>query len=45
MGSRFAGILQIKKGVALRFVEIIDYTGSSLDPSEIFIRGRMTSVR
>lgn len=45
MDSRFGGILQIKDGKPMRFVELIEYSGSSLDPSEIFIRGRMTSVR
>jgi hypothetical protein len=29
----------------LRFIELIDYTGCSLDPSTIFIKARMTSVR
>jgi len=43
--SKFGGILQMKKGAPLRFVELIYYSGSSLDPSEIFIRGKMTSVR
>ena len=45
MDSRFGGILQVKDGKPLRFVEVINYSGSSLDPSEVFIRGRMTSVR
>ena len=44
MDSKFGGILQIKNGRPLRFVELIHYSGSSLDPSEIFIRGKMTSV-
>ena len=43
--SKFAGILQITNSVPLRFVELIHYAGSSLDPSEIFIRGNMTSVK
>ncbi|MFO7568425.1 MAG: NrpR regulatory domain-containing protein [Smithellaceae bacterium] len=43
--SKFGGILQMRKGETLRFVELIHYAGSSLDPSEIFIRGKMTSVR
>jgi repressor of nif and glnA expression len=43
--SKFAGILQIRDGLPLRFVELIHYAGSSLDPSEIFIRGNMTSVK
>ncbi|HOX16619.1 MAG TPA: NrpR regulatory domain-containing protein [Smithellaceae bacterium] len=42
--SKFGGILQMKNGAPLRFVELIHYIGSSLDPSEIFIRGKMTSV-
>ena len=42
--SKFGGILQIRKNETLRFVELIHYAGSSLDPSEIFIRGKMTSV-
>jgi len=43
--SRFGGILQIKNRQPFRFVELIHYAGSSLDPSEVFIRARMTSVR
>ncbi len=42
--SRFGGILQIRNNEPLRFVELIHYAGSSLDPSEIFIRAKMTSV-
>jgi len=44
MDSRFGGILQIRNRQPLRFVELIHYAGSSLDPSEVFIRGKMTSV-
>jgi len=43
--SRFGGILQIRNHQPVRFVELIHYAGSSLDPSEVFIRARMTSVR
>ncbi len=42
--SKFGGILQIRDHRPLRFVELIHYVGSSLDPSEIFIRAKMTSV-
>jgi HTH-type transcriptional regulator, global nitrogen regulator NrpRI len=42
--SRFGGILQIRNNRPLRFIELIHYSGSSLDPSEIFIRANMTSV-
>jgi hypothetical protein len=45
MDSRFGGILQIRNHQPLRFVELINYAGSSLDPSEVFIRARMTAVR
>ncbi|OGN94302.1 MAG: hypothetical protein A2Z75_06700 [Chloroflexi bacterium RBG_13_50_10] len=45
MDSRFGGILQIKNHKPLRFVELIQYSGSSLDPSEIYIASRMTSVQ
>lgn len=43
--SRFGGILQVRNHKPLRFVELIHYAGSSLDPSEVFIRARMTAVR
>ena len=42
--SRFGGIVQINNSTPLRFTEIIEYSGSSLDPAEIFIKGKMTSV-
>jgi len=42
--SKFGGILQIINNKPTRFVELIHYAGSSLDPSEIFIRAKMTSV-
>jgi repressor of nif and glnA expression len=44
MDSRFGGILQIRDHKPLRFVELIHYAGSSLDPSEVFIVAKMTSV-
>ncbi|MCX8126311.1 MAG: NrpR regulatory domain-containing protein [Dehalococcoidia bacterium] len=44
MGSRFGGLLQMQNGQPFRFVELIHYAGSSLDPSVVFIKGKMTSV-
>jgi HTH-type transcriptional regulator, global nitrogen regulator NrpRI len=44
MDSRFGGILQMQGYRPVRFTEMIHYSGCSLDPSEIFIRARMTSV-
>ena len=43
--SRFGGILEIKDSVPKRFTAIINYGGTSLDPSEQYIRARMTSVK
>ncbi|MCD6358925.1 MAG: DUF128 domain-containing protein [Dehalococcoidia bacterium] len=43
--SKFGGILQVRTRQPLRFVELIHYAGSSLDPSEIFIKAEMTSVK
>jgi repressor of nif and glnA expression len=45
MDSRYGGILELRNRKPLRFVELIDYTGCSLDPSTIFIKAGMTSVR
>jgi repressor of nif and glnA expression len=42
--SRFGGLLQIRNHQPLRFVELIDYSGCSLDPSDIYVKANMTSV-
>ena len=42
--SSFGGLLEIVDGAPKRFTEIISYAGSTLDPIEIFIKGKMTSV-
>ncbi|MFZ0050940.1 MAG: NrpR regulatory domain-containing protein [Desulfobaccales bacterium] len=44
LDSKFGGIMQIRNRRPFRFVELIHYSGSSLDPSEVFIRAGMTSV-
>jgi repressor of nif and glnA expression len=41
---RFGGLLEVRNLKPRRFVAIIDYAGTSVDPSEQFIQGRMTSV-
>lgn len=41
---RFGGILEIAESRPKRFVAIIEYAGTSLDPSEQYIRAGMTSV-
>jgi hypothetical protein len=42
MTSRFGGLLRLKEGRAFRFVEMIHYDGTSIDPLEVFIRSGMT---
>lgn len=42
--SRFGGVLELRGGKPRRFTAIINYAGTSLDPSEQYIRARMTSV-
>ncbi len=41
---RFGGLLEVRNSKPRRFVAIIEYGGTSLDPSEQFIRAKMTSV-
>ena len=42
MTSRFGGLLKLKDAKAWRFVEMIHYDGTSIDPLEVFIRSGMT---
>lgn len=42
--SRFGGLIQIKNYEPCRFVDLIEYHGSTIDPLEIFIASKMTSV-
>jgi len=41
---RFGGVLEIRDSRPKRFVAIINYNGTSLDPSEQYIRAGMTNV-
>jgi repressor of nif and glnA expression len=41
--SRFGGLLEVRRGVATRFVEVITYDGTTLNPLEAFIRAGMTN--
>ena len=43
--SRFGGLLELREGTPLRFAQIIYYEGTTLDPVEVFIKGKMTRVR
>jgi len=42
--SKFGGVLEVRSGKPKRFVAVIDYGGTSLDPSEQYIRAGMTRV-
>jgi len=42
VNSLFSGLLELKDKKAQRFVEIIHYNGTSIDPLALFIQSRMT---
>jgi HTH-type transcriptional regulator, global nitrogen regulator NrpRI len=42
--SRFGGLLEIRGGEPRRFAHLTQYGGTTLDPIEVFIKARMTSV-
>ncbi len=44
MHSEFGGLMEMEDLEPLRFTDLIHYGGTSLDPLEIFIKGKMTSV-
>ncbi|MGC9053029.1 MAG: NrpR regulatory domain-containing protein, partial [Candidatus Hydrogenedens sp.] len=44
MTSRFGTLVELEDGEPKRFTQIISYDGTTIDPLEIFIRGRMTNV-
>jgi len=41
---RFGGILQFRNHRPVRFTDLIEYYGSTVDPFEVFVAARMTSV-
>lgn len=43
--SRFGGLVEVEGYEPVRFTELISYAGSTLDPAEVFIKGRMTRAR
>jgi HTH-type transcriptional regulator, global nitrogen regulator NrpRI len=42
--SRFGGLLELDNGKPIRFVEIINYDGTTLDPLEVFISSGMADL-
>ncbi len=43
--ARFSGLLEVRNRLPIRFVDLITYEGTTLDPLEIFIQANMTRVR
>lgn len=43
--ARFGGLLEMRDRKPVRFVELIEYRGTTLDPLEVFIQAGMTRVR
>ncbi|MDD2240053.1 MAG: NrpR regulatory domain-containing protein [Kiritimatiellae bacterium] len=43
--SRYGGLLEFRNHLPVRFVELLEYGGTTQDPLELFIRARMTRVR
>lgn len=44
MTAKFGGLLEVRNHTPVRFTQIIHYDGTTLDPIEIFIKGKMTQV-
>ncbi|UCB42290.1 MAG: DUF128 domain-containing protein [Dehalococcoidales bacterium] len=42
--SQFGGVLEVKNSKPERFIAVINYAGTSIDPSEQYIHAGMTSV-
>jgi hypothetical protein len=42
--ARFGGLLQLRGGQPFRFVDLIEFSGSTIEPANIFIAGKMTGV-
>ena len=43
--SKYAGLLEIYRDKPLRFTHLVAYAGTTADPTELFIGGKMTSVK
>ncbi|MBM4432545.1 MAG: DUF128 domain-containing protein [Chloroflexi bacterium] len=44
VNSKFGGLLEVRNSQPRRFVALINYAGTSVDPSEQYIHARITSV-
>lgn len=44
VNSRYGGLLEVREGRPERFVQLVEYRGTTMDPLETFIRAGMTEV-
>jgi len=45
MHSRFGGLVELRGGSPVRFTQIIHYEGTTIDPVQVFLKSRMTTLR
>jgi repressor of nif and glnA expression len=45
VSSRYGGLVEMRQGRPVRFVELMEYSATTVDPLEVFIRAGMTDVR
>ncbi len=43
--ARFGGLLELRAGKPVRFVQLIHFDATTVDPVEMFLKSRMTQVR
>ena len=41
---KYAGIIEMKDGIVQRFTDAIDYSGTSINPQNVFVSRKMTSI-
>lgn len=41
---KYAGIIEMKDGVVQKFTDAIDYSGTSINPQNVFVSRKMTSI-
>lgn len=44
VASRFGGLVEVRDGKPVRFVQLMEYRGVTIDPLEVFVKANMTSV-
>ena len=44
VNTSYGGVLRIEDGAAVQYTDLIGYTGTSIDPTRVFLSRKMTSV-